>query len=360
MAPGRRLTAMLRGAALIAALALAMAQSAEAQTAAPAADAPAGWSTDVEVKKTPAKPGATNTTVIERSDKTGAAAQGVKLVALLTDNGQQIDQGLIWRVFQHAAQPGAKSKLLLENREASPVLKLAPGDYTVNAAFGRANLTKKVTIKAGANATEQFILNAGGLRLSATLGGKPAAPGTVTYSVFSDDHDQFDGRTAIMAGAKPNLIVRLNAGIYRVVSIYGDANAKVESDVTVEAGKLTEANVAHAAGQVSFKLVMREGGEALPDTHWTISTKSGDLVKETVGALPTHALAPGDYSVAAKSAGHIFTRVFSVKDGDTLSVEVLMDKSAAGAQPVQAATPSPGEAGEVPAALAPNLEIKIP
>ncbi len=72
--------------------------------------------------------------------------------------------------------------------------------------------------------------------------------------------------------AKPNVIIRLNAGIYHIVSTYGDANAKVEADVNVEAGKLTEATVSHSAARVTFKLVTRIGGEALPDTQWTVQT----------------------------------------------------------------------------------------
>ena len=85
---------------------------------------------------------------------------------------------------------------------------------------------------------------------------------------------------------KPDVVIRLNAGIYRIVSTYGDANAQVEADVTVEAGKLSEATVSHSAARVTFKLVAREGGEALPDTQWTVQTADGEVVKRSVGALP--------------------------------------------------------------------------
>jgi hypothetical protein len=321
-----------------------------------------GWNAGIEVKKTaPGAPAAIvkpNTTVIERTggDKAGGGSGGaIKLIALLTDNGQQIDQGLVWRVFQNSPDPNGKSKLVVENREASPSLKLAPGDYTINAAFGRANLTRRVSIKAGTPSTEHFVLNAGGLRLSAAIGGKAAPPGTVTYSVFADDHDQYDNRAPVMAGAKPGLIVRLNAGIYRIVSIYGDANARVESDVTVEAGKLTEASVVHTAGKASFKLVNRAGGEALPDTHWTIQTAEGETVKETVGALPSHLLLPGDYVAIAKSAGRIFSRSFSVKEGEMANVEVLMDQN--GSPP---SGPETAGSAITPGDPQPNLELKIP
>ena len=119
------------------------------------AEPESGWQADVEVKKSapaqaktakPAKANS-NTTVIERngtsSDTPGApGSTQVKLVALLTADGQQIDQGMVWRVFQHGTGAAAKSKLVTENRDASPALKLQPGDYTINASFGRANLTR--------------------------------------------------------------------------------------------------------------------------------------------------------------------------------------------------------------------------
>lgn len=285
------------------------------------------WGPTIEKRK--------NTTVVERG---AAKGSGVKLVALLTGDGQQIDRGLVWRVFQTSGRQG-KSKLLAESHEASPFIKLAPGEYTVNAAFGRANLTRKIMVKADGPPFEAFVLNAGGLRVSAVVAGKPAAPGTVSYSIYPDDGDDSHNSSAIIAGAKPNLVIRLNSGIYRIVSLYGDANSKIEADVTVEAGKLTETTVTHAGGKASFRLVTRAGGEAMPDTRWTIQTEGGEMVKESVGALPTHVLAPGKYVVTASSGGHIFQNHFEIKDGDNISVEVLMaNADDASARPLSGAT----------------------
>lgn len=292
----------------------------------------AGWQPGIDIKKSqpgaaprPARPARpSNTTVIERAgDGTGNGQ--IRLVALLTVDGQQIDQGLVWRIYQHQGSAGLKSKLLAENRDASPALKLQPGDYTVNASFGRAHLTRKITVKPGASGTERFVLNAGGLRLTTSVGGKPVTEGSITYAIYSDDRDQVASRSSIMTGAKPGLVIRLNAGIYHLVSTYGDANAKVEVDVTVEAGKLTEAAVAHQAAKAAFKLVTRAGGEALTDTHWTITSQSGEIIKESVGALPAHVLAPGSYTVLAKSGGRAFKRSFALKDGEMINVEVLAE-----------------------------------
>ena len=258
-----------------------------------------------------------------QGDPSGAQ---VTLVALLTQDGQRIDQGLVWRVFQDGTPGNPATRMMLsQHRDASPVLRLAPGDYIVNAAFGRAHLTRRVSIKAGVQSVEPFVLNAGGLRLSALVGnGEPAPANSVSYDIFSDERDQAGNRTRIMNGARPGLIIRLNSGIYHVVSTYGDANAHVSADVTVEAGKLTEIKVAHAAAKVTFKLVTRAGGEALADTQWNVLDANGEIIKESVGALPTHTLAPGTYSVNARSAGRIYKREFAVQHGETAQVEVVM------------------------------------
>jgi hypothetical protein len=324
------------------------------RAAEPIPDGPASGPLNIHIP--PHKAPSANTTVIERGKKSNLPA--LRLVALLTGDGQQIDQGLVWRVFRTLG-PAGKAKLVLESHEATPLVKLPAGEYTVNAAFGRANLTRKITVKTGGPPYEAFILNAGGLRLSALVNGKPAPPGAVTYSIYTDDHDQFDSRSTVISGAKPNLIIRLNSGIYRIVSQYGDANATIEADVTVEAGKLTETTVAHTGGKATFKLVTRAGGEAVPDTRWTIQTEDGEMIKESVGALPTHVLAPGKYVVTASSGGHLFKNHFEINDGDVKSVEVLMTSAAADTDTAGATDIAPMHDGSAFAGPGgPSLDIK--
>jgi hypothetical protein len=281
-----------------------------------------GW--DLTAPPAPPAP-PNNMTVVPRSEG-GDGSKPVQLVALLTDDGQRIEQGLVWRVYEETSLADRRGKLILTDRGPSPLLSLKPGTYIINAAFGRAHLTRKIAVDTTPTAemkVEKFVLNAGGLRVTAMLGGKAAPPGTVSYSILTD-RDQTDDRRIILSGAKPGLVVRLNAGIYHVVSTYGDANAVVRSDVTVEAGKLTEASIQHTFAKVSFKLVERSGGEALPDTQWTIQTPEGGVVKESVGALPTHTLAPGNYTVVARNQGRAFRRDFTVADGQNASVEIVL------------------------------------
>lgn len=276
----------------------------------------------------PPAPAGAGTTVVPRSGEAKAPAPAqasITLEALLTADGQRIDQGIVWRVFKDKGPGEAKAKLVATQREAVPVVKLPPGDYVINAAYGRANLTRRVSLKSGDAAKERFVLNAGGLSLKALVGSGEAPPSSVSYSVLAEDRDQFGNRLAVITGARPGLIIRLNAGIYQVVSTYGDANAIVRADVTVEAGKLTEATIQHTAARVTLKLVTRAGGEAIPDTQWAIQTAQGEVVKESVGALPSHTLAPGNYVAVARSGGKAYRRDFAVQNGETVQVEVLVE-----------------------------------
>lgn len=280
------------------------------------AQSPADWLTGLPGQATPKAPD--NAPAAETGE-----AVNVHMQARLTADGEEIEEGLVWRVYGHTHGAEGKSTLVATKQDAKPTFKLKTGDYIVNAAFGRAHITRRISVTTD-GATEEFVLNAGGLRVKALVGASDAPVNSVSYAVYSD-RDQTDNRKLVLSSAKPNLILRLNAGIYHIVSTYGDCNAIVRSDVTVEAGKLTEAVVTHSAAKATLKLVHRAGGEALPDTQWTIQTPQGEEVKESVGALPTHILAPGSYTVIAKSQGRIFQRDISLTNGETTQVELVMN-----------------------------------
>lgn len=278
------------------------------------------WQTGVEPN---------TTTLVPKSETAPQAAanpsgpRAIKLVAYLTDAGQRIDKGLVWRIYDYEGS-GGTSRLLNTSRQASPTINLTSGRYIINASFGRAHITREITVaQRPAKQTKKFILNAGGLRVKALLeSGAASGQASVRYNIFTD-RDQLDNRELVLADVKPGLIIRLNSGIYHIVSKYGDANATVASDVTVEPGKLTEATITHSAAKVRFKLVERPGGEALSATQWQVKTSNGDVVKTSVGALPTHILAPGSYTVVGISNGQTYEHSFTINNGQMLDIEVL-------------------------------------
>ena len=300
-----------------------------------AQDWPSDWGVDLDIpaplppdntQQAPANTGPNtpqNNPVAPQPGETDDTPGTLMLQAILIEDGQRIANGLIWRVYQETGLQEAPSRLISTHKQSTPVLTLKPGNYAVNVAFGRANLTKRIALAAGQQITEQFILNAGGLKLEALIGNRPPDTNSVMYQILEGEPDQSGQRAIVVPDARPGLIIRLNAGIYHIISRYGDANATINTDVTVEAGKLTVAKLSHTAATVTFKLVARPGGEALPQTRWTVETKDGKLVKKSVGALPTHILAPGQYVVTAQNAEHIFKSEFQVEDGQIASVEVV-------------------------------------
>ncbi len=252
----------------------------------------------------------------------------LRLAALVTEESQPIRSGLVWRVFKENDKGGADGRLqpIATASGGDAEFRLEPGSYLVHAAYGRAGATTRVTVEADKLRKETVILNAGGMRLTALgVGDQPLPADKITFDVYSRDVDQRGERQALVMGAKPGGVIRLNADTYRVVGHYGDLNAVVRAEIHVNPGKLTEATVYHRAAQITLKLVNEAGGEALTNTSWMVLTPSGDIVTESVGAFPTIVLAEAEYALVAKNQDRIFTRNFTVQAGFDREIEVVAD-----------------------------------
>jgi hypothetical protein len=263
------------------------------------------------------------------------------LEARLVTGGPVLTEGLIWRVF--STQPNAEGQLPLVNTAegGTTTLRLVAGDYLVHAAFGRAGATKRVKI-ASDNQTESVVLDAGGLRLDATVGdGRPISPEQLSFEI--QQQDETGELVTVVPGATPGRVLRLSAGTYHVVSRYGNVNAVVRADIAVEAGKLTEAVMRHTGAEVTLKLVSVEGGEALANTSWTVTTQDGLEVHQSVGAFPSIVLAAGNYTAVAQHQSQIYSRDFAVEAGIGRDIEVRLSDLV---QPEVGPPVTPGSGGE--------------
>ncbi|WP_353641242.1 hypothetical protein [Mesorhizobium sp. WSM2239] len=253
----------------------------------------------------------------------------VTLSAQMTEGGAEITRGLVWRVFKPEPGQDGKLPLVASSRGGTGTFQLGPGSYLVHAAFGRAGATKRITVGSEAK-REDFVLDAGGLQLDAVLsGGVRIPPEKLRFSIYDAEADADGDRALILPNVSPNTVIRLNSGVYHVVSTYGSVNAVIRSDIRVEAGKLTEATVEHRAAELTMKLVREPGGEAIADTSWSVLTESGDPVRESVGAYASMVLAEGDYSIVAKNRDRIYQRDFTVVGGRNQEVEVVTTEAAA-------------------------------
>lgn len=252
----------------------------------------------------------------------GEANGILQLEARMAEGGPIIKQGVIWRIF--STEIGLDNKLLLiaHTGGGQAEFMLAPGNYLIHAAFGKAGVIRHLTLEAGKTLSETIVLNAGGIKLNAVLPDGKINESQLKFSIYSDASENNE-QSLIIANIKPETIVRLNAGVYHVVSNYGTANAIVRSDIRVEAGKLTEATMQQQAAQITLKLVRQKGGEALADTSWAIMNDSGDIVREIANAYAYIILAEGEYVAVAKNKDQIYQKEFSVSSGKDEEIDVL-------------------------------------
>jgi len=234
-------------------------------------------------------------------------------------------KGLTWRLYK--TSDNNPDKLELIEKSSQPVMEtsLDPGIYLVNLAWGRSHLSEKINIVSARPIQKRLVLNAGGLKLAARRpDGSPISPSELNFRIYSDERDQFGKRKLLIDNAPAGKVIRLNAGIYHLESRYGSVNGVVESDVTVEAGKLVKATINHNSPRVTFKLVKKPGGDALAGTIWRILSPEGKLLKESAGALPSHILAAGEYTIEAHYGGRIFARKVRIEPGGPVHVELVI------------------------------------
>ena len=247
----------------------------------------------------------------------------ITLAAKLTEDGVDIRPRPRLADFKPDADTDGKLPLVASARGGTSVFQLEPGSYLVHASFGRAGATKRITVGRDGK-LENLVLDAGGLKLDAVLaGGVRIPPAKLRFSIYEAEAGSDGDRALIIPDVSPNTVVRLNSGVYHVVSTYGSVNAVIRSDIRVEAGKLTEATVEHRAAELTMKLVREPGGEAIADTSWSILAETGNSVREIVGAFASMVLAEGEYTIIAKNRDRIYQRDFTVVGGRNQEVEVL-------------------------------------
>ena len=250
------------------------------------------------------------------------------LNARLEEDGELIPSGLVWRLFSQTLNRDGQLQLVSVSKGGEAVFDVPAGSYLLHVGYGRAGLTKRIEF-AGVRTSETITLEAGGLRLNASaLAGSadPIRSDKLTFDIYSEETVEQE-RQLIAAQIHADTVVRLNAGMYEIVSNYGEVNAVARADIRVETGRITDARLQHRAAELTMKLVREEGGEAIADTAWSISSSQGDIIRESVGAFSSMVLAEGDYVIVAKNRERIYQREFKVEAGHNAEVELLVSEA---------------------------------
>ncbi|MFD2238475.1 hypothetical protein [Aureimonas populi] len=256
------------------------------------------------------------------------SSEALVLRARLDEEGEDIPDGLVWRIFSQERNREGQLQLVGVFKGGEAAFDVPPGSYFLHVGYGRAGVTRKIEFS-GRRTEETVVLDAGGLRLnaSATAGSdEPIQSEKLTFDIYREETPGA-GRSLVATGVPANVVVRLNSGTYQVVSNYGAVNAVVRADIRVEPNRITDALLQHRAAELTMKLVREEGGEAIADTAWSIASAQGDIVRESVGAFSSVILAEGDYLVVAKNRDRIYQRELRVEAGNNAEIEVLVSEA---------------------------------
>ncbi|MPZ38359.1 MAG: hypothetical protein GEU95_09870 [Rhizobiales bacterium] len=259
----------------------------------------------------------------QQTQRQNAQAQ-LALAARYGSNLPQITGGLHWRVYPAKPDQAGAFRPLKEDKSASPMFSLPPGNYIVHVGFGLASATRTVNLRADGS-REVFEIPAGGLRITGRVGDARIPPGQVWFDLFSGSQFEPGDRRPIVQSVAAGDVILVPEGSYHIVSHYGDGNSVVRSDIRVQTGKLIDAVVTHRAAIITLKLVSQYGGEARANTQWSVLTPGGDIVKESIGAFPRVILGEGEYRAVARSDDREkpYERTFKVVTGVDTDVEVL-------------------------------------
>lgn len=233
-----------------------------------------------------------------------------------------ITGGMVWRIFPERPDNTGVFKMLREERTAAPTFLLPPGNYVVHAAFGHAQATKTVQLRAE-TVREVFDIPAGGIRIEGKVGDVKIPNSQIHYDIYRGSQFEPGDKRPLAQNVITGDVMLVPEGTYHIVSHYGDGNAVVRSDIRVQTGKVTDVTVTHRAAVITLKLVEKAGGEAIANTQWSVLTPGGDVIKESIGAFPRVILAEGDYRVIARNEGKSFQHDFKVITGVDSEIAVV-------------------------------------
>ncbi len=232
-----------------------------------------------------------------------------------------INGGLHWRIYK--PEQNGVPRFVKEDKGASPVIPLPPGNYVISVAFGLASATRAVQLR-GEPVKEVFEIPAGGLRIEGRVGDVRIPPGQISFELYRGSQFEPGDKRPLAHAVMTGDVLLVPEGTYHIVSNYGDANSVVRSDIRVQTGKLTDATVNHRAAIITLKLVNERGGEARANTQWSVLTPGGDVIKESiVGAFPRVILAEGEYRTIARNDGKSYEGNFRVVNGVDREVEIV-------------------------------------
>jgi Ca-activated chloride channel family protein len=241
----------------------------------------------------------------------------VELSAGLREDGGAIED-VTYAISEDDPDSPDGRREVARSRAPTAAFTLPSGTYYVSARSGDGEVRQRIAVGPGDVIKRALILPLVPVKISALIGGQPAAANQgVVYSVTALDGE----RREITRSVLPELMVTLMPGRYRIVAQLDAHHLTAAEEITVEAGKSLSLALKFDAGEVSLK----SGGPSavLPgDAFWEITDAKGKPVWHAMAASAKALLVPGHYTVHLEVRDKRTEAAFEVRSGERKVVEI--------------------------------------
>lgn len=238
------------------------------------------------------------------------------LSAVTRENGAPL-QDVIFSVLEDDPDSPDGRREVRRSRAPEPSFSLPAGTYYVVARSGYAEQRQRIALSAGDDLTKALVLPAATLKLSAQVSGA-----SMPYSadlVYTIETIEKEPRQ-IARLSTPQFEGLLGAGRYRVSAELERNAARVQQDITIEAGKPANVALKIDAGEATLRA--RSIATAGFDTFWELRDAQGRAVWHSTSAEPKVLLMPGRYSVRLETRDTILQAAFEIAAGEKRTIEL--------------------------------------
>lgn len=251
----------------------------------------------------------------DKSDDVALGTGRVDLSATTGTQGVAIDD-LVYTIFEDDPESPNGRRAVARSHASEASFILPAGTYYVSARSGAADVRQRIAVGIGETVKQTLTLGLAPLKLSTIVAGAPAtAAQGVVYRI-----DKADGDKARIARAVgPETAFTLPPGRYTVSATLAAYPLSTAQEITLEAGKPTEATLRIEGGMVSFRPPVEI---VTSDVYWEVVDSAGNPVWRKTGLDAKTLLAPGHYKVRFEAQSTRRETDFDVRAGETKDVEI--------------------------------------
>lgn len=215
----------------------------------------------------------------------------VELSAALREDGGALDD-VTFAISEDDPDSPDGRREVARSRAPTAHFALPAGTYYVSARSGEGEVRQRIAVNVGDAVKQTLILPLVSVKVSALIGGQPAAAGQgIVYRVTALEGD----RREITRSVSPEMSLSLLPGRYLIAAHLDAHHLKASQEVAVEPGKSTSVVLKFIAGELSLKPGPQTATPA--DISWEIIDQAGRAVWRSMVPEPRALLAPGRYTV---------------------------------------------------------------